>query len=165
MIFYPLILPKYCNGLSDLTSAFLGASFTSIEGLLPNQINLTSAFYGYNQGVLSLVKLRIPNCVKIDNAFNNNTTLRTIYIGGISLKYWSLSGTPEYKPSIINSERSPLFSVSLITAPGKEDALSMTVYVSSEYAKEYVRSNSGFAAFSDDLVNKYLIVVSNQESV
>ena len=160
---YPgtLILPKYCNGISDLTSAFLGASFTTIEGKLPNQINLTSAFYGYNQGVLSLVKLRIPNCVKIDNAFNNNTMLRTIHIGGISLKYWSLSGTPTYKPSIIDATRFPLFGVSLITVPGKKAALSMTVYVSSEYAKEYVRSNSGFAAFSDDLVNEYLIVVSS----
>ena len=161
---YPstLILPKYCNGISDLTSAFLGASFTSIRGTLPNQVNLTSAFYNYNQGILSLTELRIPNCVKLNNTFNNNSTLRTIYIGGVSLRYWSLSDPPVYKPSIIDATRFPLFSVSLITAPGKEDALSMTVYVVSEEAKEYVKQNSGFAAFSDNLVNKYLIVTGNQ---
>ena len=166
--FKSITLPKHCNATSTLVSLFLSSSFVTIRGCLPNQVDLSSLCYGCDNGILILTDLRVPNCIKLGNAFNS-AAISTIYMSGIDLHYWSIPAQI-YKPTIFST--SPFGTIRKYTTTGTDsngntydiDNLSLTVYVASKEDAEVIRKNSDYKNFSTDLVDRYLLIQPRQGS-
>lgn len=166
--FTSITLPKHCNATSTLTSLFLRSSFVTIRGCLPNQVDLSSLCYGCDNGILLLTNLRVPNCIKLGNAFNS-TAVSTIYMSGIDLRFWSIPGKG-YKPTMFSASPFSTINKHTITVTGEDgkrhdvDTLSLTVYVASKEDAEVLRNNSDYKNFSTELVDRYLLIQPRQGS-